>query len=80
MKKAKISKHALIQRINRRLAKDGEVLKAGLGEKVISDLGNYFIVDTSHNAIVSHDVEIEELGRKIKVLKPYETVDMEGRS
>ena len=74
MKKAKITKHALIQRINRKLAKDGKILKARRSEKVISDLGDYFIVDLYHNSIKGHHIEIEELGRELEVLKPYEIV------
>jgi hypothetical protein len=39
-----ISTRALLQRINRRLAADGEVLKAARTAKVASSVGHYFVV------------------------------------
>jgi hypothetical protein len=73
--KAQITERALIQRINRRLAKDGEKLKKSRGEKVLLDLGDYFIVNFNLNQIVAHHItDIIELGRELEVLKPYEVI------
>jgi hypothetical protein len=75
MKKAKVSKRTLIQRINRRLAKSDKMLKVTRSENATFELGDYFVVDTRRNVIVSHHVKIEYLGREIEVLKPYEELE-----
>jgi hypothetical protein len=70
-----VSKRALIQRINRSLKKDDEALKTARGPQASSTIGDFFIVslDPHHwNAVLHKDVDIEHLGRKLGVLKPYE--------
>lgn len=71
--KVKISSRALMQRINRRLAKEGEVLRTSRGTSEIHNLGNYFIVDLRTNSVTAHQIDdLEGLAREIGVIKPYE--------
>ncbi len=74
-----VSERALVQRINRRLAKDGERLKAAAGMRARLELGAYFVMDISHNCVLHKDVDLEELGRELEVLRPYESLVTEGR-
>jgi hypothetical protein len=69
-----ITTRALVQRINRALGKRDEVLKITRGERARSDLGDFYVLDVSMNAVVSKDVDPEELGRKLGVLKEWERV------
>lgn len=71
---APVTRRALVQRINRSLAKDGEQMKATRGNAARVELGDYYIVDLGLNAITKKRVSPEELGRKLGVLQPYETV------
>jgi len=67
-----VSKRALIQRINRRLVREGEKLYATRGRKSFQDLGEFYIIDVGRNFVAQKDVDLEELGRELKVLSPWE--------
>ncbi len=67
-----VSKAALIARINRRLAQNGERLRASRGALARGDLGDYFIVDVGINTVLYTDVDPEILARQIEVLSPLE--------
>lgn len=73
--KVPVTMRALIQRINRRLTKDEEHLKSIRGERFRHELGDYYIVDLNRNAIVAKQVDPEELGRTLGVLRPFERVE-----
>lgn len=76
-----ITQRALIQRINRVLARDGQQLKAYRGGKWESDLGRYYIVDLNRNRLLRGDVELDDLGRELDVIAGYEKLEEgEGRS
>jgi hypothetical protein len=68
-----VTARALVQRINRTLSKDGEVLRAMRGQAV-HDLGSYIVIDTNGNSVAHKRVDIERLGRKLGVLKDFETL------
>jgi hypothetical protein len=73
-----VSKRALIQRINRQLAKEGQagqMVKATRGDSARKELGDYYAVDLGRNAVVSKQVDLEDLGRKLGVLQPYERLE-----
>ena len=72
--KALVAKRALVQRINRALRKDDEVLKATRGARARSDLGEFYVVDTVRNAITDKRVDLEALGRKLDVLQAWEAM------
>lgn len=63
-----VTKRALVQRINRKLRKQDETLKAHRGANV----GSYYRVDTEINGLLEDDVDLEDLGRELGVLAPYE--------
>jgi len=67
-----VSKRALIQRINRRLVRDGEKLHATRGQRASLDLGEFYVIDVYRNFVAQKDVDLEELGRELKVLSPWE--------
>lgn len=70
-----ISERALIQRINRALKKDGEILKKARSTTTSSAVGDFFIVDTNLTGIVHRDIDLEDLGRKLKVLQVFEHLE-----
>ena len=63
---------ALVQRINRVLRKEGEQLRKSRGLRFWSDLGDYYIVDLYRNFIVAGHVDLESLGRELRVLRESE--------
>ena len=69
-----ISESALISRINRRLAREDEQLHKSRGARCLLELGEYFVRDCNRNFIVAHNVDPEQLGRELGVLKHYEQV------
>jgi hypothetical protein len=71
--KSPVTKRALVQRINRKLAAKGEKLIATRGEIAQSELGDFYRVN-AHGAITSKNDEPEKLGRELGVLKPYEVL------
>jgi len=76
-----VSERALVQRIGRALAKEGEQLQKARGKKASLELGDYYTVSISRNFVVQKDVDIEKLGRELQVLRPYENLakTSEGR-
>ena len=72
MKSIPVTRRALLQRINRKLKKVSEVLRATRGENARADFGDYFILDLDRNAVLHKAVDLEKLGRKKGVLKKFE--------
>jgi hypothetical protein len=52
---------AVIQRINRKLSSDKELLKTSCSEGMRLDVGQYYIFDFELNAVVQHDVDPQTL-------------------
>jgi hypothetical protein len=73
-----ISRRALTQRINRKLATEGERLRAYRGGRSWNDLGDYYIVDVNRNVVVRAHVDIEGYGRVLGVIAGYETLAEPG--
>lgn len=73
-KRVQVSERALIQRINRRLKRSGEQLRAARSEAAERDLGRHFVVDVNRNAITIQNVDLEKFGRKLGVLQPWEVM------
>ncbi len=67
-----VSKRALIQRINRALEKQEEVLRATRTARAKQEYGDYMIIDTRRNAFVRATDDIEVLGRELHVLAEWE--------
>lgn len=72
MKRVPVTPRALAQRINRKLKEKDQGLKATRGDRWRHELGDYYIVDVSANAIVRKDVNLEKFGRQLGVLQPFE--------
>jgi hypothetical protein len=69
-KKLGVSTRAIIQRINRKLKPDDEMLKAGRGRLA----GRYYIINSRRNQIMNENVGLEALGRKLGALEAWEKV------
>jgi len=70
--KASVSTRALVQRINRKLAGQDEMLRTCRMGSNYYQLGRYYVVDLRRNFIVGKHIELEEFGRELEVLKPWE--------
>jgi hypothetical protein len=73
-RKVPVTTRALVQRINRKLAAEDMKLKATRGMRAVADLGDFYVIDASRNFVVDKDVNIEELGRKVGALQPWEVL------
>ena len=71
-KTIKVGRRALIQRINRRLEAEGEILKVARGERQRQEVGDYWILDFQKNSIVATNVDLEVLAREVDALQPWE--------
>jgi hypothetical protein len=69
---APISERALIARINRKLARDGQQLRVNTSNAWRQDLGNYYVLDGNINSVVSTHEDLEPLARELGCLKPHE--------
>ncbi len=73
-KKAKVmvSERALILRINRVLAKDGQALKKARGWNAIQNLGALYVLDTYRNVVLDQHVDLESMAKDHKVMQEFE--------
>ncbi len=69
-----VTERALLQRINRVLANEGKQLQKARGGTARLELGDYYSVNVRRNFVVQKDVDLEELGRKLNSLRPYESL------
>ncbi len=76
-----VSMRALTQRINRRLKRQDQVLKAARGARARVELGDYYIRDSrvpyfevGDSWFIRGHVDPEALGRELGVLQPYEAL------
>ena len=72
-----LSEQALCSRINRKLAKIepfpyGEVLRKTRGERAWLALGDYYLLNVYRNFLVEKDVDLRELGARLKVVSETE--------
>lgn len=63
-----VKRRALVARIQRALAKQQQSLRTDRRDREV----NYLIIDERQASIADLDVDLEELGRKLGVLKPWE--------
>jgi hypothetical protein len=73
--KAPVSRRALFQRVNRKLAKEGLALKKTSGQRARIDLGEYFLIDTKRNTAVERHIDLAKFATKHGVLEPWERLD-----
>lgn len=67
-----LSTGALIARINRRLAKQGQKLRTARGIQMFLDVGSHYVIDVRGTFVVHKFVDIEELAHQLGVLRPCE--------
>jgi hypothetical protein len=67
---------ALVQRVNRRLEKQGKQLRAATAKQV-AGLGAFYVVDERANAVEPH-ADVERLAREIGALADWESLVTEG--
>ena len=72
--KIPVTERALIARINRKLQREGEALKALRGGLARRDLGEFYVLGAEKNRIVKTHVSPETLGRELDALAPWEAV------
>ena len=72
--KVPVTMRALIQRINRALKQDNEILKTARGERLRQGVGDYYVLDLSGNFILNKDVDPVAMARDMEVLQPWEVV------
>jgi hypothetical protein len=75
--KASVSTRAVVQRINRVLKHDMQMLKATRGEKMRQAVGDFHVIDFSINGVTHTNVDPESFARDLGVLKPWEKVAAE---
>src|SRR4029450_4286355 len=72
--KVPVSERALVQRLNRHLSKEGQVLKKLRGERWRGDLGDYYIVDEHRNIVAASHGNPGASAQELSVLAAWETV------
>lgn len=63
-----ITMRALLGRINRKLAHEGEQLRTLRGDRYFSTLGRFYVVDVIENLVIASHVDPETWGRELGVL------------
>ena len=71
----KISQRELVQRINRKLAKNIEGVKKSSDGQPHDTKGDNFIIEFDQNKITTTDVDLEKLGKELGVLKDFEQLE-----
>jgi hypothetical protein len=81
----KITKRALMQRINRKIAPDFEKLCTARSAAVQAQFGRCYIVETAREVgpmllpgsgrVIHRSVDLEKLGRKLGLIQPWEELE-----
>jgi hypothetical protein len=69
-----VTVRSVIQRINRRLKPDLEMLKITRGWRLRQEVGDYYVIDFRRNWITHKHVDPEQMGRDLGVLHAWEQV------
>ena len=72
--KAPVSRRALVQRINRKLAHDGERVVARRTGSDGQGRPEYSYYRVEGQRVVAKDVDVSELARALEVLRPWEVM------
>jgi hypothetical protein len=74
--RAPVSKRALIQRVNRKLATEKQTLKTWRrSEMGRYDAGDLYLLDLSYNSILREYVDLDTFARELGVLTDYEELE-----
>jgi hypothetical protein len=83
--KVAVSARALLQRINRKLAKEDEMIRKSRpgrrdGQLIYNNnTGEYYRIDIRGNFFIEGDVDLSELGLKLGVLRKWEALAEEEK-
>jgi hypothetical protein len=72
MAKVYISQRALLQRINRKLAKEEKKLLTSRSNAKKQEFGNFYIVDINLNNVIQAHIDLEVLGQDLHAIKKGE--------
>ncbi len=81
IRKVPVSERALFQRINRNLNRNDRKLCTARGFwdgrvwQEDTNLGRYYVVDIRRNLVVDAHVNLEQFGRDLEVLAPWEAME-----
>jgi hypothetical protein len=67
-----ISEGALIKRINRKLKPEYKQVRTARGFNMEQNYGHFYVLDLYRNMVDCGDVDLQELGRELEVLAPWE--------
>jgi hypothetical protein len=70
-----VSEWALAKRINRQLGQCGEKLIKSRGEGPRAEVGDWYVLNTAHNFVVLHHVNVEGLAKELGVLSVAERLN-----
>ena len=73
-----VAKRALLARINRHLATKGQKLFAARSERIRAVVGDFYLIDTDKNLHIDDHIDLEEFGRELGVLQPWEKLEEES--
>lgn len=73
--KAPVSRRAVLQRVNRKLAKDGLTLKVSTGGQAQIEVGQYFVLDVKRGAVIERHIKLEQFAKKSGVLADWERME-----
>jgi hypothetical protein len=74
-----VTMRAVIQRINRKLAPDDEVLRAARSERMRMEYGDYYVIGTRVGGVNEKNIDPETMARELGVLHPWEEVWEDAR-
>jgi hypothetical protein len=66
-----VNRRSLIARMQRALAKDGRRLRTDRRGRRTS----YLLIDSKRQTLIAADIDLEQLGRELGVLQPYERLE-----
>ena len=69
-----VTESALVKRLNRKLDKDYRSIRKSRGQRVVQELGTYYLLDTYNNSVVDTFLDLEEMGKEHKVLHELEKI------
>jgi hypothetical protein len=70
-----VSERALIQRLNRKLSDEDQMVKVTRGDRAKQAIGRHHILHARLNFIVHKDIDLEDWGRKLGALQPWEKLE-----
>jgi hypothetical protein len=73
--KVKITEQELVRRINRKLALNVEGLEKSSGGQSHNATGDNYIIEFNHDKIITTNVDLENLGKELGVLRDFEELE-----